>query len=207
MEERTMIKLGLCCMISTLALAASTPSLLPPSLIRAPIQGHCASARIAARSDLANVASCEIVDGDLMIDSVGIAELSMLGRLQQVTGTLTIAGEPRLRNLNGLERLQSVGNLVLINNAKLADIRALGSLRRADGITIMNHPTLESLAGLEGLKSLLGLVIVNTSIHSWSGLDGLEQVDEWTVIEDDPTQASARQERIATFGRELGECS
>src|SRR5262245_41455848 len=61
-----------------------------------------------------------IVEGDLDISNE--TSLERFENLEIVTGTLTIAGNTRLRSLDGLQRLRAVKHLVIRENLALTHI-------------------------------------------------------------------------------------
>jgi len=98
---------------------------------------------IARRADLTSVGRwCATIDGDLRIV------------------------ETDLTNLDGLDHIQSVRNLIVLNNANLASLEGLRGLRAAVGVTLMGNPSLKSLDGLDGLSKLRDIMIVESGVTS-----------------------------------------
>src|SRR5262245_11246880 len=98
----------------------------------------CASApREAASADTATASSeaaPRIVEGDLDISNE--TSLENYANLEIVTGTLTIVGNTRLENLDGLSKLRAVGHLVITENLSLTNIEGLSGLRHAKNVII-----------------------------------------------------------------------
>src|SRR5262245_3145739 len=85
----------------------------------------------AAQSD---ARAARIVEGDL--DIANQTSLDAFQGVEVVTGTLTIEGNTRLSNLDGLESLRAVKHLVISENLALRDIEGLSGLRHARTVTI-----------------------------------------------------------------------
>ena len=95
------------------------------------------------------------IDGDLSI-SEHVAGLGHLGCLRKVTGSVSITLAQQLVSLDGLERLESIGGYLQIDDADLLANLALGGLRLVSGsISVTNNPSTD-LTGLEGLTSVTG---------------------------------------------------
>jgi hypothetical protein len=141
----------------------------------------CEGYTIRHESDLAEMATCTRVEGSMMIDVDDMADLRALENVRSVSGTLTIAGCAGLTSLDGLARLKTVENLVVIMNPRLQDMEALRGLSGARGVTIMKNPALRNLEGLEGLTRLDGLVLEDNGCTELHGLENLTQVDELVV--------------------------
>jgi hypothetical protein len=95
-----------------------------------------------------------VIRGDLAVVGSKLTSLTALHTLRVVSGTLTVADNPNLAGLEGLDRLASVGAL-----------------------EIRNNPELTSLSGLEGLTRLERLTLDRTGLYSTSGLDNLREID------------------------------
>src|SRR5262245_55859013 len=120
-----------------------------------------------------------IVEGDLDISNE--SSLEKYSDLEVVTGTLTIVGNTRLENLDGLARLRRVGRLVISENLALTNVEGLARLRHARSVTIQGNPRLENLRGLESLKKIDRLVVTQNGIFSTAGLSGLTEVGELVI--------------------------
>jgi hypothetical protein len=127
----------------------------------------------------ASASAPHIVEGDLDISNE--SSLAAYENLEIVTGTLTIIGNTRLGNLDGLGRLRAVGHLVIKENLALTSLDALSELRHARSVTIEGNPRLENLHGLESLRKLDRLVVNDNGIFCTSGVNGLTEVGELVV--------------------------
>ena len=112
---------------------------------------------VRSQDDVAALASCRTVDGDVRITGSGVSDT------------------------RGLEGLTSVRYLIVVGTS-LRDLSGLAGLREAGGITIAANPVLETLQGLEGIEALDGLVIAeNDSLTTIAALAGLQRAGEMTV--------------------------
>ena len=151
-------------------------------LVATALAGCATAPRQAASADAASEASRvapRIVEGDLDISNE--TSLEQYENLEIVTGTLTIVGNTRLENLDGLSRLRAVGHLVITENLALTNVEGLSGLRHARSVTISKNPRLQNLDGLESLRKLDRLVVTETGLFSTSGLGGLTHVGDLVV--------------------------
>ena len=102
-----------------------------------PIQ-HLSDLAIVGNDRLTNIADLVVTD-DSSADSV------------------TIAGNLELIGLEGLEWLESVIRLDILENPKLMDLTGLSALKTAQFINIFLNDALASLAGLEALEQTIDL--------------------------------------------------
>ena len=87
-------------------------------------------------------------------------------------------------DLEGLESLDKVGDLLIVANESLRDLRALAGLIGIDGtFSLVSHPALTTLAGLEQLERIGGnATIGNSPLPDLQGLSSLETVGESLTI-------------------------
>src|SRR5262245_50852444 len=93
--------------VSLLALAANacaTHGARPATVAAA----SCPGATLHSESDAERFAACQVVEGDLTIAASDLEDLSALSDLRQVTGKLTITGNPQLYSARGLSELREV---------------------------------------------------------------------------------------------------
>jgi hypothetical protein len=106
---------------------------------------------------------------DLVIQKAPVTSLA-LGQLTAITARFEL-NDTQLTTFDGA-RLDSVGGLVLIGNARLADLRALTGVRRLDAIFATRNGALTSLTGLEGIDSIGDVSLWgNPALTSLAGLD------------------------------------
>jgi hypothetical protein len=135
----------------------------------------CAGATVSGDNELAPLAGCTSILGDLTI--VHVSTLAPLASLHHVSGTLSIAHSD-LDSLLGLDRLQGATRLVLASNPSLADISQLSALQSVSTVVISSNRALRSLRGLGGLTELTKLELKQNGLYSLTGLEHLERVRE-----------------------------
>lgn len=135
------------------------------------------------------------IEGDLFIGDVGqnvssdITDLSGLLSLKEVTGQLGIWFNGELVNLHGLENLQKVKTLSIVQNNKLETLEHLQSLTEAApyGVTgsliyISMNRQLKSLKGLERLENVEKINIAsNEKLLNLRGLEGLKKANNFVI--------------------------
>jgi hypothetical protein len=161
--------------------------------------GHaaCPTLHVHDAAALRAAAACESVDGDLAIEGTGIDDLSALRGLRRVSGTVTIAGAPRLASLDGLEGLRSAGYVVIAADPSLRSIDGLRGLRETRGLSLIELPALERADGPGALRSLDGLVIVSTGIRDLEPLARLSSLGDLVATDDPALESVARLDRVA----------
>lgn len=103
----------------------------------------------------------------------GVASLEPLANLKRVTD-FYIEATMALRDLHGLEGLESVRFLELYRADSLTSLAGLQNLRSAHGIRLVNAPHLQDISALSGLTSLPGnLDVRDTGLASLHGLESL----------------------------------
>lgn len=97
---------------------------------------------------------CERYLGSLAFAHVSDEDLRVLAPLRWVDEALALNANPDLISLAGVERLQHVGRLVIMNE-NIDSLEPLGSLRTVDGaLQIVDNNSLSSLHGLERLEEI-----------------------------------------------------
>lgn len=153
------------------------------------------------QSQLEELAGCEAIGGDLIIQLFQGADLAPLASLRAVDGALFL-GAPRpfesedpeeqfayqqerqlgyLDSLHGLEALESVGSLQVMS-VRIEDFTELTSLSRIDeGLGIYTAPNLERLTGLER-PSLRNLSIISSpALETLEGVTLAEPLDVFQI--------------------------
>lgn len=157
--------------------------------------GNVLTGTIAVRDpgDWDQLDGIHCVDGELLI--AGITAASFPGRLdlQIVTGDLVIAGNPNLTSLAGLDQVREVGGGYLIqSNDALADISALGLLKRASSLQLIGNDGLVDLAGLEPFVDIHSVLVIanNANLASLAGLHNLRTTTRTLAIRANPRLTS-----------------
>lgn len=141
----------------------------------------CVGGVVQTAADAALYGACEHVNGDLRISTPELSDLSAFSGLRTVSGKLEIAGNPRLDDLSGLERLEEVGALSIHDNAELDDLSGVQGLRQVSSVAIHDNAELASLRGLEGLTRVDALVIEHNGLYQATGLSNLTEVGALVV--------------------------
>jgi hypothetical protein len=116
-----------------------------------------------SQDELDMLAGCEMLVGNLSITGSPLADLSLLGSLRIVTGTLAISANASLATLGGLEALERAGGLRITENPVLRS-GALPSLVSVGpgGFSVQNNALLESLS-LPVLREIAGSLDVRSN--------------------------------------------
>jgi Receptor L domain len=141
----------------------------------------CVGGVVRSASDAELYSACDRVTGDLRVSAPDLTDLSALGQLRSVAGTLEISGNSQLDDLSGLEQLEQVGALSIHDNAELDDLSGLQNLRAASSVVISNNGELGTLRGLEGLTRVERLVIDHNGLYQTRGLSNLTEVGDLVV--------------------------
>ena len=134
------------------------------------------------------LAGCRASAADSGATCAGPVDVQTVEDVRALSACTTIDGDLRilstsLTDLSGLERLVSVRNLVVADNAALVDLAGLDGLRHADGIAIYNNPKLTSLRALGAVQVLEGVWVENNpALAGLDGLQNLEDAPEVTIL-------------------------
>jgi len=129
------------------------------------------------------LAGCEEVVGDLHIENSGATDLTELGGLRVVEGTLFISGNAELESLHGLERLHSAREVVIVNNPNLQDLNALNNLEHVERVSIAHNNRLQVISGMDRIEYLQTLMIMHNGVTRVSGFNGLVSAGDVAVAE------------------------
>jgi hypothetical protein len=160
------------------------------------------SIEVSDAGTLEALRGCSVIDGSLTIFGTNLSDLGPLSQLRFVTRALRIASYAG--TLDGLEGLESVGNLTIENtsiptllplqslqqigggtasggalelnqNGGLSDLAGLGSLQVVTSISISGNPSLVTLAGLSVPVRLESLSLRdNPQLGDLTGLENLQ---------------------------------
>src|SRR6187399_2558078 len=131
------------------------------------------------------LAGCEEIVGDLHIDNSGATDLTELGGLRVIEGTLFISGNAELESLHGLERLHSAREVVIVNNPNLRDLSALNGLEQVERISIAHNNRLQVISGMDRVEHLQTLMIMHNGVTRVSGFNGLVSAGDVAVAENE----------------------
>ncbi|HEY0468997.1 MAG TPA: hypothetical protein VGC79_32615, partial [Polyangiaceae bacterium] len=105
-----------------------------------------------------------------------------------ISANINIGQASELESLRGLSRdIHALAGIVFQDNPKLRDLTGLEMLETLVLLTIDSSPQLESLKGLENLKTLQDLIITESALTSLAPLDGLQSISESADIERNPS--------------------
>ena len=95
-----------------------------------------------------NYPDCTDFNYGVLISGNDITDLTPLNGIVSITGGLILEDNPNLQSLTGLESLQFVDEIQIINNPILTDISSLGGLdvQEITNIEIQNNPELSACA-------------------------------------------------------------
>ncbi len=126
----------------------------------------------------------EVLSGNLVIGGVdsssysNINDLSALGSLHFVWGSLVVLYNESLESIHGLEMLDTVyGNLAIINNPQLQDLHGFQALREIGNQLIIGYNNgLQNLAGLDSLRNVGDDIFIrdNGQLHNLQGLGAIK---------------------------------
>lgn len=118
-----------------------------------------------------------VIDGNVIIRNLDdLTEMQALSNVDSITGMLNIGVNSNLASLNGLNRLKSVGKLVIRENSSLINLSGLDNLQSSkNGLSVRLNNELSSLEGLQNLKLVLGDIWIeqNPKLSSLEELSNL----------------------------------
>lgn len=133
-------------------------------------------------NELSKFESIEIIDGDLIIDSIDLKLLKCFNKLKKVN-TIIIKNNKNLVELFGFDALKSVKNIEISNNPELQGIHGFKKLFKKndsiDGyIKIIKNDNLKSVEFLRGIKKIgSSLYLHQNNLTDLKGLEELKEVD------------------------------
>ncbi len=139
---------------------------------------------ITTTADLTNLARCNVITGDLVIQNVaGLTSLTTLENLVNIGGNLVLSVNPNLRWLNGLNNLQHIGGgIEFFKNYSLEGINTLGKLTRINGrLRINRNPLLTNLQALNKITELGDDLLIDSN----DALTGIEELRNISRIDGD----------------------
>ncbi len=135
-----------------------------------------------------------------------LTSLSGLSNLNHVNGIFTINQNHSLTDLSGLEKLESllyedtVGQLLILQNDDLENLKGLDNLKEIYLISVRNNGSLTSLTGLESLEILPNLDIQNNeNLTSIASLNHPVEITEFVSIANNLQLAVCNVEAICHY--------
>ena len=139
-----------------------------------------------------NYPECTKIEGAVRIESYNITNLNGLSTVNSLGSSLFIHGNKNLKNLSGLENLDSICEWLSISfgvegygNLSLQNIHGLQGLNYVGkGIHIGQNDSLIDLSGLENIDSANIEVVIteNDRLISLKGLDSLNHIEGDLII-------------------------
>lgn len=119
--------------------------------------------------------TCTTINGNLRIHK-DVSDVTQLSGLSTITGTLII-DETELVDLDGLNNINSLGSLSIVNNSLLESISALSNFIPANEeefiLEINRNSSIEDLTGLENITGAKNIIINNNSLLNLDALNNL----------------------------------
>lgn len=141
---------------------------------------------VSTLDQLMELASYDIVDGDVFIDQTDLESIEIPMCLQKITGTLFILENPNLKSISGLSLLSTVeGHIYIYDNDSLENLKGLeGLVTLNSGISIGNNKLLVDLSGLESLRRIESDLYIwgNDNLQALTGLEHLEYIGDCLCI-------------------------
>jgi hypothetical protein len=104
-------------------------------------------------------------------------DLGFLAGIDRI-GDLTVANNPSLRSLDGLDHVSSFGVLTVRGNPNLKDVSALGSVGEITAtLSFIENKALEDLEGLEDIETIGAENDTNSSVLRFEGNDSLKNLN------------------------------
>lgn len=141
------------------------------------------------------ISGCEVVTGDLNVRETKLANIDDLRALGEVSGNLKILDNLSLTDLRGLSKLRVVGDeLSIAGNPTLHDLDGLQALTSVSKIEVYSNPVLVNVDGLNGLTHVTAIdpgdarvsIRISDGLIDLSGLRNIEVIDGALVIERNP---------------------
>ena len=137
-------------------------------------------------TDISGLEKLAEVDGNVSIESNGVANISGLSRMTYVGGSLQISSNNLLSNISGLSELTKVdGDMIIKRNDKLVNI-CLKSLTQVDGKFLVKQN--QKLIGLGNKLEMVGSLEIseNEALSSLDWLQDLSSIGGDVKIHENP---------------------
>ena len=129
--------------------------------------------------------NCTELNGSLRIEGADITNLDALSNLEALYGGALIMGNPILSDLNGLNSIEEITGLALLDNPSLVNFEGLNQLNKiSGGLQIEINSGLEDFSGLEQLDTITGQLFIynNNNVNDISALSNLEHIGGNLII-------------------------
>jgi hypothetical protein len=136
-------------------------------------------------SSLEGIRNLEVVENNAHIEFNQIADLKGLAQLDSVYGYFLLHGNPRIKDLDGLQSLAFVGDLLYLwDNDSLQHINHLTGLNSVNSVNFYRNDRLADISLMRRFKKLTGSLSIkeNTQLTDLSGLDSLVTIGEYFTL-------------------------
>ena len=162
---------------------------------------------ISSDADLAQIAGCSTIDGNVDVEGLTQPDLTGFNSLQEVTGSLWVMRNTNLQSVEGLNNLEQIGDDLLFSyNESLTSLDGLESLTNIDGtLSISNCVQLVDLTGLNNLAAIHGSIMINDMpIANFDAFENLEAIGASIYISDcdNLTSLAGMTTNINSFGED-----
>lgn len=105
-----------------------------------------------------------------------ITDLTPLRSLVAVEENLTINMRGKAVPLGGFDNLERIGGVFYVSNAPSLSFESFGKLSSVGSTLQLSSVAVENFNGLKQIEELNGFVILNSEVGSFTGLEGLQQI-------------------------------
>jgi hypothetical protein len=136
-------------------------------------------------SSLEGIRNLEVVENNVQIEFNEITDLRGLARLDSVYGYLILRGNPRIKDLDGLQSLAHIGDLLYLwDNDSLQHISHLTALNSVKSINFYRNDRLTDISLLRRFNKLMGSLSIkeNTQLTDLTGLDSLITISDYFTL-------------------------
>lgn len=109
----------------------------------------------------------------LIIGNCNFKDFKGLANLSNVDGNFSLSENNNILDLEGLNKLVTVGQLDLFNNKKLETLKGLENLKTVNKTLNIVSMSLKSISALNNLESIKSFTMAGTQCESLKGLDNL----------------------------------
>jgi hypothetical protein len=141
--------------------------------------------------------------GSLVLERVA-GSLAGLSRLRNIRGfgrgMLAISSMPTLRNLQGLESLETLTTIRIEGNPVLFGLDGLRVPADLDALRVVGNPSLSSIGALGTLVSAQAIEISGNAIPNLNGLGSLREVESLALLNDSALTDTSQLGQLQSVG-------
>ncbi len=117
------------------------------------------------------------VAGDLTVEGPDIDDLSPLGSITEIGGSLTIKNNSGLTSISGFNSLNTVTDVNIFQNNSLSQLTGFGSLTSVGTLFLTNNTSLANLSGFGSLNTIDRLHILGSDLERIDGFGNLSSIN------------------------------